>query len=60
MQQKEVGNVGALPNIICGESYHIMDLKEPEYVMPMMATERRTIWRGRTYSGGTRGQVERW
>ena len=27
-----------LPNIICGKSYHIMDLKDPDYAMLMMTT----------------------
>ena len=27
-----------LPNIICGKSYHIMDIKDPDYAMLMMTT----------------------
>ena len=36
IQKKEVGDLDAVSNIICGKIYHIMALKKPEYVMRMM------------------------
>ena len=36
MQRKEVGNVDAVTHSIHGKRYHIMALKEPDYVMLAM------------------------
>ena len=38
MQNKEVGGVDAFQGSIRGKSYHIMAIKEPDYVMLMMTT----------------------
>ena len=38
MQRKEVENVYSVTYIISGKSYHIMALKEPDYIMLMMTT----------------------
>ena len=38
MQNKEVGDVGMVQGSIIEKIYHIMDLKEPDYVMLMMIT----------------------
>ena len=38
MQQKDVGDVDAITYIIYGKSYHIMSLKDPDYVMLVMTT----------------------
>ena len=38
MQNKEVGDVGVVQGPIIGERYHIMAIKEPDYVMLMMIT----------------------
>ena len=38
MQWKGFGDVDVIPNRIHGKRYHIMALKEPEYVMLMMMT----------------------
>ena len=38
MQNKGVGDVDAVQGSIIGESYHIMSIKEPDYVMLMMMT----------------------
>ena len=36
MQRKEFFDVDALPNIMCGKHYQIMDLKDTVYIMIMM------------------------
>ena len=33
MQNKEVGGVDAVQGSIRGKSYHLMDIKDPDYVM---------------------------
>ena len=38
MQNKEVGYVDAVQGSIRGKSYHIMAIKEPDYVVLMMTT----------------------
>ena len=38
MQRKEVGYMDELPNSIHGNGYHIMALKDPDYVILMMTT----------------------
>ena len=38
MQNKEVGDVDSFQGSIRGKSYHIMDIKEPNYLMLMMTT----------------------
>ena len=38
MQTKEVGDMDAVQGSIIGKSYHIMTIKEPNYVMLMMTT----------------------
>ena len=38
MQNKEVGDLDAVQGPIRGKSYHIMAIKEPDYVMLMMTT----------------------
>ena len=38
MQLKYVGDVDAVNYTICGKSYHIMAIKESNYVMLMMTT----------------------
>ena len=38
MQNKQVGDVGAFQGSIRGKIYHIMAIKEPDYVMSMMTT----------------------
>ena len=40
MQQKEVGSMDALTNIIRCKSYHIMNIKETDYAMLVMTTYR--------------------
>ena len=37
-QKKYVGDMNALPNIIHGKSYHMISLKESDYIMIMMTT----------------------
>ena len=39
MKNKEVGDLDAIQGSIIGESYHIMAIKEPAYVMLMMTTD---------------------
>ena len=38
MKNKEVGDVDVLEGSIRGKSYHIMAIKNPDYVMLMMTT----------------------
>ena len=38
MQNKEVGDVGAFQGSITGKRYHIMAIKDTDYVMLMMTT----------------------
>ena len=38
MQNKEVGDAEAVQGSIRGNNYHIMDIKEPDYVMLVMTT----------------------
>ena len=55
MHRKGVGSMYALPNIIYGKRYLVMDIKDPWYFMPVMTTYGTLeIWRGWTHSRGTR------
>ena len=38
MQQEAVGYVDAVSYSICGKSYHMMDIKDTDYVILMMTT----------------------
>ena len=38
IHQKEFGDMDTVPYIIHGKSYHIVSLKEPDYVMLMIST----------------------
>ena len=65
MQRKEFGYVDALLNIICGESYHIVDIKYPKYIILTIKTygtlgDLEGLDTQQKYKGSVGGVVTKW